>query len=59
MAPAMGPSSSLVWGQLLESVAAALVTGLLTLAGVLVSTIALALIGVGYLWGLKLTDITI
>lgn len=33
----MGPSSSLVWGQLLESVAAALVTGLLTLVGVLVS----------------------
>ena len=27
--------------------------------GVLVSTFALALIGVGYLWGLKLTDITI
>lgn len=37
MAPAMGPSSSLDWGQLLESVVAALVTGLLTLAGVLVS----------------------
>lgn len=33
----MGSSSSLVWGQLLESVAAALVTGLLTLAGVLAS----------------------
>lgn len=37
MDPAIGPSSSFVWGQLLESVVAALVTGLLTLAGVLVS----------------------